>query len=80
MLPLAHACGVKRLTRLSEINMHVQIILNRLKQNFKEVPVTGPHMASVWSAEVHGLLTQAFPHSPNSAVEVTKLMGLAFPA
>ena len=37
-------------------------------------------MANVRSAEVRGLLTHAFPHSPSSAVEVTKLMRLAFPA
>ena len=37
-------------------------------------------MANVRSAEVRGLLTHAFPHSPSSAVEVTMLMRLAFPA
>ena len=52
----------------------------RLKQNFREGPKTGPHVASVRSAEVRGLLAQVFPHSPSSAVEVTKLMRLAFPA
>ena len=36
-------------------------------------------MASVRSAEVRGLLAQFFPHSPSSAVEVTKLIRLAFP-
>lgn len=62
------------------MNMHVPIILNRLKQNFREGPKTGPHVASVRSAEVRGLLAQVFPHSPSSVVEVTKLIRLAFPA
>ena len=55
---------------------------SRLKQNFQEGPKTGPHVASVWSAEVRGLLARFFPHSPSSAVEVTKLIRLirlAFP-
>ena len=39
----------------------------------------GPHVASVRSAEVRGLLARFFPHSPSSAVEVTKLIRLAFP-
>ena len=37
-------------------------------------------MASVRSAEVRGLLARFFPHSPSSAVEVTKLIRLAFPS
>ena len=37
-------------------------------------------MASVQSAEVRGLLPRFFPHSPSSAVEVTKLIRLALPA
>ena len=50
-----------------------------MKQNFKEGPKSGPHVARVRSAEVHGLLAQCFPHSPSSVVEVTRLMRLAFP-
>ena len=44
-----------------------------------EGPKTGPHVARVPSAEVRGLLVQFFPHSPSSAVEVTRLTRLAFP-
>ena len=51
----------------------------RLKRNFQEGPKSGPCVARVQSAEVHGLLAQFFPHSPSSAVEVTQLIRLAFP-
>ena len=36
-------------------------------------------MASVRSAEVRGLLAQSFPHNPSSAVDISKLIKLAFP-
>ena len=60
--------------------MHVYINYTcRLKRNFREGPRSGPHVASVQSAEVRGLLAQFFPNSPSSAVEVTRLMRSAFP-
>ena len=60
--------------------MHVYINYTcRLKRNFREGPRSGPHVASVRSAEVRGLLAQFSPNSPSSAVEVTRLMRSAFP-